>query len=59
MRERGLKPAGGGVMVWQMQVAPYAGAWIETQMDRISLTNKDVAPYAGAWIETGGRKWGG
>ena len=46
-------------MVWQMQVAPYAGAWIETQMDRISLTNKDVAPYAGAWIETGGRKWGG
>ncbi len=35
-----------------IMVAPYAGAWIETQtiFDIDGVNN--VAPYAGAWIET-------
>ena len=35
-----------------LDVAPYAGAWIETAT--LSLWGKadTVAPYAGAWIET-------
>ena len=33
-------------------VAPYVGAWIETQgITAYKLSNK-VAPYVGAWIET-------
>ena len=35
-----------------LSVAPYMGAWIETQglTDREKLS--EVAPYMGAWIET-------
>ena len=34
-------------------VAPYAGAWIETEVSRRALKRiRWVAPYAGAWIET-------
>jgi len=33
-------------------VAPYAGAWIETDDQSYDLKIRDVAPYAGAWIET-------
>ena len=33
-------------------VAPYAGAWIETPIAAIALLANLVAPYAGAWIET-------
>ena len=33
-------------------VAPRAGAWIETPELRISREVNNVAPRAGAWIET-------
>ena len=36
----------------RIKVAPFAGAWIETQV-RIGLRGPArVAPFAGAWIET-------
>ena len=35
------------------KVAPYAGAWIETNNLEIFELYRIVAPYAGAWIETG------
>ncbi len=36
-----------------MIVAPHAGAWIETRLERIVKTSLcRVAPHAGAWIET-------
>ena len=34
------------------QVAPLAGAWIETRNRTKSYTANVVAPLAGAWIET-------
>ena len=34
-----------------MQVAPYAGAWIEINGWSLKLVGLSVAPYAGAWIE--------
>ncbi len=34
------------------QVAPLAGAWIETQNYLLGSTLDRVAPLAGAWIET-------
>ena len=33
-------------------VAPYVGAWIETNPANICRQNTFVAPYVGAWIET-------
>ncbi len=33
-------------------VAPYVGAWIETQSYMTEVDSADVAPYVGAWIET-------
>ena len=33
-------------------VAPYMGAWIETQIYAAVNGTVDVAPYMGAWIET-------
>ena len=34
------------------KVAPYVGAWIETEFDAIGYELTPVAPYVGAWIET-------
>ena len=34
------------------QVAPRAGAWIETYRAEVLPNNSTVAPRAGAWIET-------
>ena len=34
------------------QVAPHAGAWIETSYIMARFFKPDVAPHAGAWIET-------
>ena len=53
LRERGLKldliDAGGNLC----QVAPPAGAWIETIKGLTGrLLKRPVAPPAGAWIET-------
>ena len=36
----------------QCLVAPYVGAWIETQLHRLAHQKAQVAPYVGAWIET-------
>ena len=33
-------------------VAPHAGAWIETIVTLLSRSKRRVAPHAGAWIET-------
>ena len=35
-----------------MQVAPHAGAWIETRRSARRSALCRVAPHAGAWIET-------
>jgi len=34
------------------EVAPHAGAWIETPSDDPVPQGRGVAPHAGAWIET-------
>ena len=36
----------------QVTVAPYVGAWIETDLPTFVPLNSLVAPYVGAWIET-------
>ena len=33
-------------------VAPYVGAWIETNQRKHDDIEEIVAPYVGAWIET-------
>ena len=49
---RGLKHKGRVQNVAQLVVAPYVGAWIETQLGPEFFRVKPVAPYVGAWIET-------
>ncbi len=52
MRARGLKLPLAYGHFRSVQVAPHAGAWIETHyIDYLSGT-RHVAPHAGAWIET-------
>ena len=34
-----------------MNVAPFAGAWIEISSSTVSAWRAPVAPFAGAWIE--------
>ena len=34
------------------RVAPYVGAWIETESENEPNNSRKVAPYVGAWIET-------
>ena len=34
------------------RVAPYVGAWIETNKLETKFHDAQVAPYVGAWIET-------
>jgi len=36
----------------RLQVAPHAGAWIETFSTSLCDIGRAVAPHAGAWIET-------
>ena len=51
-RERGLKLDEKGCKKVLQEVAPRAGAWIET-IEQQSLSGDEVvAPRAGAWIET-------
>ena len=52
-RERGLKLTYGASAA-RDEVAPYAGAWIETYCFMPTSPITIVAPYAGAWIETKG-----
>ena len=51
---RGLKPAVGSCTLWAVSVAPYVGAWIETNLASSVQRLPLVAPYVGAWIETRG-----
>ena len=52
MRGRGLKPITAESLLDTLQVAPHAGAWIETSIRVASGYPSLVAPHAGAWIET-------
>ena len=51
-RGRGLKRHAVILLVRIKQVAPRAGAWIETPPSRCIAEFTAVAPRAGAWIET-------
>ena len=53
VRVRGLKPLHTPCNLSETEVAPRAGAWIETKIARHHTTKGVVAPRAGAWIETG------
>ncbi len=48
-----MKPTDTPVAFSNQEVAPLAGAWIETSLHRITSALGLVAPLAGAWIETG------
>ena len=52
MRVRGLKLCVFGVILNRNNVAPHAGAWIETSHLCGLCSQTHVAPHAGAWIET-------
>ncbi len=52
MRARGLKQLLLKVRPKCKQVAPHAGAWIETTNTCSTKPTTTVAPHAGAWIET-------
>ena len=49
---RGLKQIERENYISAMKVAPYVGAWIETDDSGIRYFVLNVAPYVGAWIET-------
>ena len=52
MRGRGLKPQLEEQRFYAPNVAPHAGAWIETMVLLGRSRLWVVAPHAGAWIET-------
>ena len=52
MQGRGLKRDEINSTIILGYVAPYAGAWIETNTGDYTKNRRRVAPYAGAWIET-------
>ena len=52
MRGRGLKLTSAASTKGIAEVAPRAGAWIETRLKHQVNKYKEVAPRAGAWIET-------
>ena len=49
---RGLKQHGNLQQRFAKRVAPYVGAWIETDGRSVVVYGSGVAPYVGAWIET-------
>ena len=49
---RGLKLCFVYCLMRNPLVAPYVGAWIETQTRKNFEDAANVAPYVGAWIET-------
>ena len=49
---RGLKHAWASLSRRRRSVAPYVGAWIETDYRTGKIFGISVAPYVGAWIET-------
>ena len=52
MRECGLKQTHECLVVFDCEVTPHAGVWIETR-SHITIGNRGrVTPHAGVWIET-------
>ena len=51
-RGRGLKLTRNITASANINVAPFAGAWIETFQYLFVPPVNEVAPFAGAWIET-------
>jgi len=51
-RARGLKLINLILSISRFVVAPFAGAWIETNVIFLEIVKFIVAPFAGAWIET-------
>ena len=49
---RGLKRVIPATKSEAIKVAPYVGAWIETEPKTGTEGARVVAPYVGAWIET-------
>ena len=49
--ERGLKFKTMNTVNTKFTVAPFVGAWIEINVDRLHLAKLCVAPFVGAWIE--------
>ena len=49
---RGLKLVAKWKVTVAANVAPYVGAWIETDASNPGRDVSLVAPYVGAWIET-------
>ena len=49
---RGLKQKANHESSQKDYVAPYVGAWIETEIRKNFADYAYVAPYVGAWIET-------
>ena len=49
---RGLKLVAYVNVNHEEAVAPYVGAWIETEFAEFARLTMGVAPYVGAWIET-------
>ena len=49
---RGLKQNNIYLTYFNIEVAPYVGAWIETDGVGRRLIVPPVAPYVGAWFET-------
>ena len=52
MRGRGLKQRERGELQPATEVAPHAGAWIETSTSVKPKSFVESPPHAGAWIET-------
>ena len=52
MRARGLKLHHAEEVTCEVQVAPHAGAWVETRSLDLGVLHRPVAPHAGAWVET-------
>src|SRR5690606_8171640 len=50
-RERGLKLTA-ALRIQRDDVAPRAGAWVETSSATVTGPSTRVAPRAGAWVET-------
>ena len=38
--------------MYDRQVVPYIGTWIETSVDSTTIFQPQVVPYIGTWIET-------
>ena len=47
-----MKPEYRKPVIYDLLVAPFTGAWIETVSGPVYYIKVKVAPFTGAWIET-------